>query len=129
MAQLESHKEEIEASGLNVVAIAMAEPKHARRYCGKLTADVDCYCNRAGDVYQAYGVGRMGIVSGLLNRDMYKAGSRAAMAGFAQGKATGDIRMLPGTFIVDSEGKIQFTHYSTHAGDHPDLAQLLQLTI
>jgi hypothetical protein len=33
--------------------------------------------------------------------------------------------MLPGTFIVDKHGIIQYTYYSKHAGDHPDIADLI----
>ena len=124
MAQLESHKDKIAEAGLKIVAVAMGEPKHAVRYCGKMTADIDCYCNKAGDVYQLYGIGRKGM-SQLLNPRMIQASVRAGKAGHSQGKATGDVKMLPGTFVVDRAGAIQFAYYSTHAGDHPDLDVLL----
>jgi peroxiredoxin len=124
LAQLESHQEKIAEAGLKMVAVAMGEPKHAIRYCGKLTADLDCYCNKEGDVYHAYGIGRKGL-SQLFDPRLLKASARAAAAGHVQGKATGDVQMLPGTFIVDTEGIIRYAYYSTHAGDHPDLDKLL----
>ncbi len=43
-----------------------------------------------------------------------------------QGRPTGDVRMLPGTFIVDRNGLIQFTYYSVHAGDTPRIERLLK---
>ena len=102
----------------------MGEPKHARRYCGKLTADITCLTNKAGDVYQAYGIGRMGW-STALKPGQAKASLRAAAAGHVQGKATGDVARLGATFIVDSEGVIQYAHYDSYAGDHPDIERLL----
>ena len=102
----------------------MGEPKHARRYCGKLTADITCLTNKEGDVYRAYGIGRTGL-SSTLNPGLIKASLRAAAAGHVQGKATGDVAMLGATFIVDREGIIQYIHYDTHAGDQPDLVNLL----
>ena len=124
MAQLESHKVEIVAAGLKLVAVAMGEPKHARRYCGKLTADITCLTNKEGDVYRAYGIGKAGWTAAL-NPDLIKASLRAAAAGHVQGQATGDVAMLGATFIVDREGIIQYAHYNSHAGDHPDLDRLL----
>jgi len=124
LAQLESHKVEIAAAGLKLVAVAMGEPKHARRYCGKLTAGITCLTNKEGDVYRAYGIGKTGWTSAL-NPDLVKASLRAAAAGHVQGQATGDVAMLGATFIVDREGIIQYAHYNSHAGDHPDLDRLL----
>ncbi len=117
---MELHREEIAAAGLKVVAVALGEPKHADRYCGNLAPSIDCYCNQTADVYEAYGLQRGGITA-MLNPGIAVAGFRAASRGHVQGKATGDVKMLPGTFIVDKEGVIQYAYYSSHAGDHPDL--------
>jgi hypothetical protein len=102
----------------------MGEPKHARRYCGNLTAEIICLTNKEGDVYKAYGIGKTGW-SSALNPDLIKAGFRAAVAGHVQGTATGDVTVLGATFIVDRKGVIQYAHYDAHAGDHPDLDRLL----
>lgn len=34
--------------------------------------------------------------------------------------------MLPGTFIVDQQGIIQYAYYSQHAGDHPRIDDLIE---
>ena len=49
-----------------------------------------------------------------------------AAEGFLQGAATGDAAMLSGTFVVTSDGVIQYAYYGEHAGDHPDLGELLR---
>lgn len=103
-----------------MVAVALGEPKHAERYCGSLAPSIDCYCNKTAEVYEVYGLQRAGL-TGLLNPGMATAALRAASRGHVQGKPTGDVKMLPGTFIVDKEGLIQYAYYSSHAGDHPDL--------
>jgi peroxiredoxin len=122
---LELHKDDFEKLGLPVVAIALGKPKHAVRYCGQLAPSIDCYCDdEETAVYTAYGL-EQGSATRFLNPGLMKATVRAMAAGHRQGKATGDVRMLPGTFIVDGEGRIQYAYYSDHAGDHPDLARLL----
>jgi peroxiredoxin len=109
---------------LKVVAVALGEPKHAERYCGNLAPSVDCYCNQTADVYEVYGLQRAGVTA-LLNPGMAKAAMRASSKGHTQGKATGDVKMLPGTFIVDTQGVIRYAYYSSHPGDHPDLPELI----
>lgn len=108
-----------------MVAIALGKPKHAVRYCGQLAPSIDCYCDgEETAVYTAYGL-EQGSASSFLNPSLLKASLRAMSGGHKQGKPTGDVRMLPGSFIVDGDGIIQYAYYSQHAGDHPDLAKLL----
>lgn len=103
-----------------MVAVALGEPKHAVRYCGSLAPSIDCFCNQTAEVYEAYGLQRGGVTT-ILNPGLAVASLRAASRGHVQGKPTGDVKMLPGTFIVDTDGIIRYAYYSSHAGDHPDL--------
>lgn len=75
-------------------------------------------------VYGQYGL-KQSTIGQLLNLDIAKATARAMSRGHRQGGATGDVKMLPGTFIVDREGIIQYTYYSDHAGDEPEIPALL----
>jgi peroxiredoxin len=122
---LELHKEEIENAGLQVVAIGLGEPKHARRFGEKLAPSITCLTNEKPDLYDTYGIGR-GNMLRLVAPDAIKAGARAASKGFTQGSATGDTLRLGATFIVDKQGIIQYAHYGKHAGDHPDLQNLVE---
>ena len=125
LAQLERHHKDIMASGLRVVAVGLGEPKHARRYCGKLAPSATCYTTSTGEVNRAYGLARAGLRQ-LAMLDMAKAVVRAISRGHMQGRTTGDALMLPGTFIIDRDGIVRYAYYSRHAGDHPDLTALLQ---
>ena len=125
MAQLESHKDEITAKGLRIIAVGLGEPKHARRYCDKLAPSITCYSNKTPELNHEYGLTQGGLGQ-LLSPSVLAASTRAMRAGHHQGQATGDVKMLPGTFIVDQEGIIQYAYYSSHAGDHPDLSKLMR---
>jgi peroxiredoxin len=117
----------IAAAGLKVVAIGLGEPKHARRYCGKLAPSINCYANEKPDLNFVYGLQRASLRELALSPSALKAGRRAYTAGFRQGQSTGDTMMKPGTFIVDTEGIIRYTYYSKNAGDHPLIADIVQL--
>ena len=124
LAQLELYKEEIKEAGLKVVAVALGKPQHAQRFCDKGAPSVTCYCDHKAKVYARYGLQQASAFQ-LLNPFVYTATARAAAKGHYQGTPTGDIKMLPGTFIVDTDGIIQYVYYSSHIGDHPDIDELI----
>lgn len=111
---------------MQIIAIGLGEPKHAVRYCGKLAPSVTCLTNGKSHLNRAYGLTNGTVVGMLLSPSALKNGVRASRKGFRQGKSTGNVMMLPGTFVVDRDGFIQFAHYSKNAGDHPDIDTVLQ---
>ena len=106
------------------MAVGLGQPKHARQFGGKLAPGVTCVTNETPEVYEAFGIGQGNLLR-LIAPDAIKAGARAASQGHTQGKATGDQQRLPGSFIVDQDGVIRYAHYGKHAGDHPDLTDLI----
>lgn len=112
--------------GVQLIAVAMGEPKHIERYCGKIAPSLTCLARDDGAAYDAYGL-REGGLKAFASMDVIKAGLRAFTQGHMQGKGIGNVKMLPGTFIVDTSGKITFTYYSQHAGDHPEPDALLKM--
>lgn len=78
------------------------------------------------EVYKQYGLEQSSLRQ-LLSPGLAAASVRAMSSGHAQGKATGDVKMLPGTFIVDTHGRVQWAYYSDHAGDHPDIEEIIRV--
>ncbi len=115
---------EITAAGLQVVAIGLGEPKHAERYCGKLAPQATCLTDSTNGSHFSYGIGRA-TVGAFVNPALIRAGVRATGGKHFPGTPTGDVALLPATFLVDREGIIRYAYYSEHAGDHPVLADLL----
>ncbi len=122
---MEQAHEQIEAAGLRLQAIGLGEPKHARHFCGKLAPHITCHVDQDKKAYATYGLKQAGLKE-MMNPAMVIASMRAAASGHVQGEATGDTWMLPGTFVVDGDGIIQYAYYSHHAGDHPDINLLLK---
>ncbi|MBP7997736.1 MAG: redoxin domain-containing protein [Chloroflexi bacterium] len=123
---MEQSHEKFAAAGLRIIAVGLGEPKHARHFCGKLAPSLVCHVDQNEKAYKQYGLTEFGLW-GIANPALYVASMRAMTSGHLQGEATGNTKMLPGTFVVDEEGVIQFAHYSAHAGDHPDINQLLKV--
>lgn len=118
--------DELKNAGLQVVTVGMGEPKHAERYCGKIAPNVQCLADESHEAYYTYGLAPGGLKE-LASLSVLKAGRRAYKTGARQGETIGNAKMLPGTFIVDRAGKLQYTYYSAHAGDHPNIADLIKV--
>ena len=115
----------MEAAGLQVVAVGLGQPKHARHFGDRLAPSVDCVTREETELHAGYGVGRANMLR-LLAPDAIKAGMSAAARGHTQGQATGDTQRLPATFIIDADGIVRSAHYGKFAGDNPDLAAIIQ---
>jgi peroxiredoxin len=126
LSVLEKHRDEIQAAGLRLVTLALGEPKHAQRYCGKLAPHLDCFASDNNEGYYAWGL-RQGTTAEFMEHgmDVMKASLKALASGHIQGMATGDAHMLPGTFIVDTDGVIRYAYYSAYAGDDPTIETLV----
>lgn len=123
---MELHREEIEAAGLRIVAVGIGRPEHARRFGGRLAPNVECVTHEEPEVHSRFGI-EQGNILRLMAPDAIAAGAQAAARGHKQGTATGDQRRLTATFIVDETGTVRYCHYGKHAGDHPDLTEVVCL--
>jgi len=126
LAELEKHRDELTAAGFNLLAVGLGEPKHAERYCGKLAPHLTCFADTVNEGYYAWGL-RQGTMAEMRAQgfNILKASAKAMLDGQFQGAATGDIYMLPGTFIIDRGGIIRYAYYSQYAGDDPSIEVLI----
>jgi peroxiredoxin len=124
---LEQHHTELNNAGLQVVAVAMGEPKHIARYCTKLAPSITCLTggDTSKEAYHAYGL-TQGRFKELVSADVLKAGFRAFSQGKFGGKVTADPLMMPGFFLIDEDGRIMWTYYAKHVGDHPTIEVILE---
>lgn len=125
LAQLERHHNEIRKAGLKVLAVGIGEPKHARAVAGRIAPTIECLSDKTGGIHQAYGVNR-GALSHIVDPRLIKAAGRALSHGQVQSRATGDISILGGTFIIDQPGLVRYAHYDQVAGDAPHIPTLLR---
>ena len=123
---MELHKDELTAAGLQLIVIGLGKPEHAARYCGQLAPSQTCFVDTTNDAYHAWGLRRGSVREGLANSlTILRASAQAAAAGHLPGMATGDVQMMPGTFIVDTAGVVRYAYYSRFPGDDPEIAELV----
>lgn len=60
----------------------------------------------------------------MFGSEVWACGARATLKGHTIGKPVGDPWMMPGLFLVTDTGRILWQHDYSHAGDHPNFADI-----
>lgn len=104
----------------------MGQPKHIKRYCGKIAPSVTCLTGEEGgeQAYYAYGL-REGNLQELASFNVLKGGLRNLQKGNFGGTPGANVRMMPGTFVVDTTGHITYTYYNKDIAAHPEINDLI----
>lgn len=124
---MEQHHAALQAAGLKLVAVGLGEARHAERYCGKLAPSQACFAATTNDPYYTWGLYQFTAKDIVANGvSLMVATGKALANGHVQGAATGDTAMSTGTFIVDTGGIVRYAYYGKHAGDDPEIDDLLQ---
>lgn len=114
----------IEELGAHVIAVGTGAGWQAER----LMADgmpFECLVDPEANVYQALGIGRVGVTEWLKPATIrrYVAAFRR---GGRQGRLTGDWRRLSGVAIVGSDRTLVWQHRARGVGDYPPVDELLR---
>jgi hypothetical protein len=121
---LERHQSELKQTGLQLVAVAIGEPKHIKRYCRSLAPSLTCFAQNETEASRGYGL-KQATFNQVVSLDVLKAGVRAFSKGAVGGPIIGDPRMLSGTFIIDRNGVVTYGYYSRDVSDHPSIEALI----
>jgi peroxiredoxin len=76
-------------------------------------------------LYQAFGL-RMVSTLELLSPSVAVKGILAITKGHTVGIPIGDVRQLPGVFIINTNGRIVYSHFAGDPSDHPDPDTILE---
>ena len=116
-------KEELEGSGVDLVAIGSGSPGGARHFVEKLHFTGEMYLNQDLRAYKAFRLKR-GWWRTLSPAALVR-GIQAMRKGFRQGRTDGDLRQQGGVFVLGPGDKLVFQHRNKFAGDHADLDTVL----
>lgn len=110
---------------VRVVTIGIGQPKHAERYCTKLAPHLTCLSTPRSEDYYEYGLYPAGI-SQFVSTNVLSSLAGGLLRGNVGGMPSGDVRLPPGTFIVDGAGKIRYAFYGKDIAEHPAISELLE---
>jgi peroxiredoxin len=122
---LDQARDEIRSAGGDVVCVFMYRARPTRNFCRQRKVELDCLGDPEREAYDAVGLERGGaaeMASPRVAIGAIRAAAKGAVVGDPQG---GDVRQMPGTFVVAPDGSVAFAHYNRDQSDNPDMEQVL----
>jgi peroxiredoxin len=116
---------DFEAAGADVVAIFQYDAQATQKFCDGRKVPFDCLGDPDRTAYAEVSVGR-GNAAQIVNPKVAMRYLGAARHGVFGGTPQGgDVAQLPGTFVIDGDGRVVFAHYGRSSADNPDLDDVL----
>jgi peroxiredoxin len=122
---LDRARDEIRAAGGDVVCVFMYRAAPTRNFCRQRNVELECLGDPDREGYHAVGLERGGAKE-LASPKVALGLLRAARHGAVAGKPEGDTRQMPGTFVVDPNGRVAYAHYNRDQSDNPPIAAVLE---
>ena len=83
-----------------------------------------CLADADQAAYHAFELSRGGL-SQIAGPKVWLAGLKSMLkAGI--GKPVGDVRQMPGSFVIDSGGVIRFAHHPHHSSEYPSHDEMIR---
>jgi peroxiredoxin len=122
VAQLRSRKADFDDADARVVLVGMGTPAECTAFLKKFDIPFPMIADPQQALYRQFHLKRMSVLGALSPTVAIKAVAAVAK-GYGIGKPVGDILQLPGVFVIDSNGRMIFSHQPDGPADHaqPDL--------
>ena len=119
MAQLRLKKHDFDQAGAQVALVGMGTPEETSAFELKFNIPFPLISDPKQRLYRAYGLKQVSAIE-LLSPSIAFKGILAMTKGHGIGVPIGDVRQLPGVFIINTEGRIVYSYFSSDPSDHPD---------
>ena len=113
-------------SGVQVVLVGMGTPAESNAFAAKYDVPFAIVSDPGKMMYRTFDLKRM-APWGFLAPEVVLKGVSAIARGHHMGLPQGDVRQLPGVFVINTAGEIVFSHYAADAADHPAVAEILDV--
>jgi len=121
---LRRNKKNIEKAGAQVVLVGMGTPSESAEFAAKFNVPFPIVADPGKKLYRKFELKQMSTL-GFFSPSVALKGVAAIVGGNGIGRPQGDVRQLPGVFIINTAGQIVFSHFSGNPADHPDLKTIL----
>ncbi len=112
-------KKSFEKAGARVVLVGMGTPSESAEFAEKFNVPFPIVADPEKKLYRQFKLKQMSTL-GFFSPGLAFKGVAAIAGGHGIGLPRGDVRQLPGVFIINTAGQIVFSHFSSNPADHPD---------
>jgi peroxiredoxin len=124
VAQLRQKEDQFQRLGARVVLVGLGTPQETAAFKDQFKVPFAMIADPHKRLFRAFHL-KQASLGGLLSVGMAVKGLSTMAKGHGVGIPKGDVRQLPGVFIIDSGGRIRFSHFARDPADHPDPEALL----
>jgi peroxiredoxin len=125
VAQLRHQKDAFDHLCAQVVLVGLGSVKDTAAFKERFAVPFAMIADPERRLFAAFHLKRASTGS-LLSAGMVVKGLMVMAKGHRMGIPKGDVRQLPGVFIIDTDGRIRFSHYAAGPADHPQPEVLLE---
>jgi len=119
VAQLRLKRGHFDQAGAQVVLVGMGTPEESAAFKMKLDIPFPLISDPTRRLYKLFGLKQVSAL-GLVSPSVAFKGFLAMTKGHAPGIPTGDVRQLPGVFIINTDGRVVYSFFAKDPSDHPD---------
>jgi len=123
---LRREKVTFEQLGARVVLVGLGSVAETAAFKQRFDLPFTMVADPKKRLFKAFHLKQAGVGS-LLSAKMLVRGVGAMARGHSIGRPQGDVRQLPGVFIIDTDSRIRFSHYAASPEDHPEPEALLDV--
>lgn len=124
MAQLRQQEDRFQRLGARVALVGLGTSEETAAFKAQFKVPFAMIADPQKQLFKAFQLRRASTMA-LLSIGTAVKGVAAMARGHRPGLPKGDVRQLPGVFIIDTAGRIRFSHFARHPADHPDAAVLI----
>jgi len=121
---LRRDKKSFEKAGAQVVLVGMGTPSESAKFAAKFNIPFPIVADPEKELYRIFELRQMSTL-GFFSPSVALKGIAAIVGGHGIGMPRGDVRQLPGVFIIDTAGQVVLSHLSSNPADHPDSKTIL----
>ena len=119
-------KEQFDQAGAQVVIVGLGTPEQSEEFKNKFQVPFPIISDPEKILYGAFGLKQMSPL-GFLSPSLFAKSLSTMAKGHVMGIPAGDVRQLPGVFVINTDGRIEFSHYARDPADHPDPDTILEI--
>ena len=118
------NKKSFEKAGAQVVLVGMGTPSESAEFAEKFKVPFSIVADPQKKLYRRFELKQMSTL-GFFSPSLALKGVAAIAGGHSLGLPQGDVRQLPGVFIINTAGEIVYSHFSSNPADHPEAKTII----
>jgi len=125
VAQLRRKEEQFQKLGARIVLVGLGTVEATAAFKAQFNVPFPMIADPEKRLFKAFQL-KQATPKALLSVGMAMKGLAALAKGYGIGIPKSDVRQLPGVFIIDTDGRIRFSHFAKDPADHPPPDVLLR---